>query len=115
MRRIIILGFILFSGQVAFCQEFLQVTTIESVVPGGLGRSRMITQSPSGELEEIKMENFYSMVGINFQNIRTNDKQITEKITELAKQGWKLQFVTSGVESSDSKAGIFITRYLFSE
>jgi hypothetical protein len=95
-------------------QEFLQITTVESVVPAGLGRSRMITKKPDGGIDEIKLENFFSLTGINFQNIRLNDKLITDHITQLAEQGWKLLFVTPGVYSADKSTGIFITRYLFS-
>ena len=63
--------------------EFSEVTVVESVVPGGLGRSRMVTSDKNGAMEEIKLENFFSMVGINFENIRNNDKVISDKITKL--------------------------------
>lgn len=39
--------------------DFQQLTTIESVVPAGGGRSRMIATSPSGTLEETEMKNFF--------------------------------------------------------
>jgi hypothetical protein len=94
--------------------EFLQVTAIESVVPGGLGRSRLITMSEGGKMDEIKLENFFSMVGINFENIRSNDRIITDKISDLTKQGWELKFTNTGVYGTDSSTGIYITRYLFS-
>lgn len=93
--------------------KYLQVTTIESVVPMGLGRSRMITMTPDGNMEEVKLENFYSAFGINFGNVRANDQMITDKIESLANEGWRLNQVTSGVESTEGKTGIFITRYLF--
>jgi hypothetical protein len=94
--------------------EFMQFTTVESVVPGGFGRSRMITTSTdNSKIDEIKLENFYSLVGINFSNIRHNDKMITSKITDFSADGWELLHVTSGVESGVDKTGLFITRYLF--
>jgi hypothetical protein len=95
--------------------EFQQITTIESVVPMGLGRSRMIATTPTGTMEEIKMENFFSAAGINFGNIRTNDKATTDKITQMVNSGWELQDITSGVYSGNenNSNGIFITRYLF--
>lgn len=65
---------------------------------------------------ETKLLNFYSMVGINFQNIASNDALISSKLTEMSKNGWELFTVTSGVESDAGKGdgkGIFITRYLF--
>ncbi len=93
--------------------QYTQVTTIESVVPGGLGRSRMITTDPSGEYKELDMENFFSMVGINFKNVRKNDKTITDKLNQMTEEGWTLDQVNSGVYSADKSTGIFVTRYLF--
>lgn len=97
----------------AKAQEFMQITTIESVVPGGLGRSRMVTVDENGKMRDEKMKNFFSMVGINFGNIRENDQQITNKISELTQEGWELIHVTPGVYGGAEGAGIFITRYLF--
>jgi len=94
--------------------EYKQITSVESVVPGGMGRSRIITTDETGsKVEEIKLENFYSLVGINFGNIMHNDIVITQKISQLANDGWELQEVTTGVESGADKTGLFITRYLF--
>lgn len=125
-------------------QEYKIVTVVESIVPMGLGRSRMIetksevdideltTERTDGttsgqrrvsrrnakvdNFEETKLLNFYSAVGINFQNIASNDAIITAKINELTSKGWKLAFVTSAVESDagkDDGNGIFITRLFF--
>jgi hypothetical protein len=65
---------------------------------------------------ETKMLNFFSMVGINFQNIASNDAIIASKLNEMDAQGFELAFVTSGVESDagkDDSSGIFITRLYF--
>lgn len=125
-------------------QEMKIITIVESIVPMGIGRSRIIehqtdvdhnqftTERIDGKdsrqgdvkrkaakidnLSETKLLNFYSGVGINFQNIASNDAIITSKINEMLSQGWKLQFVTSGVESEagkDDGNGIFITRLYF--
>jgi hypothetical protein len=125
-------------------QEYKVVTTVESIVPMGIGRSRMVDhlapsdyralttertdgkKSSQGDVkrdevkidnfEETKLLNFYSAVGINFQNIASNDAVISSKLTELAKEGWTLMYVTSGVESDAGDRdgnGIFITRYIF--
>jgi len=104
-----------FTNKTAVTYDFQQVTTIESVIPMGAGRSRMIATSPTGTLEETEMKNFFSVSGINFGNIRANDKATTDKISQLVNDGWELTQVTSGVYSgSDSGGnGIFITRYLF--
>lgn len=130
----------------ASAQEYKVVTIVESIVPAGLGRSRIIDnktnvnvadfttervngkESKQGDVKrsnvkvdtfsETKLLNFFSIGGINFQNIASNDAVITSKMNELAKQGWKLAFVTSGVESnagSQDGEGIFITRLVFSK
>ena len=91
---------------------YKQFSTIESVVPGGLGRSRVII-SDQGDQEVGKdLLNFFSMVGINFKNIANNDRMIVDQVNEYVSQGWELHTVTTGVQSND-KTGIFITRYLF--
>lgn len=123
--------------------EYKVVTSIESIVPMGIGRSMLVEnkqdvdisklsrdredgKSQQGnvkrkdakveEITETKLLNFYSGVGINFQNIASNDAIITAKMNELSNDGWELTFITSGVESDagdgDGK-GIFITRYVF--
>jgi len=119
------------------------VTSIESVVPMGLGRSRIVSEneeknytdftsertdeskkqnkSKRGDakvdnFEETKLLNFYSAVGINFQNVASNDAILSSKVNTMVSEGWDLAFVTSGVESDAGKGdskGIFITRYIF--
>ena len=124
--------------------EYRFMTTIESIIPMGLGRSRIIIENeeidPSvfttertdghtseqgkvrrsslkaNQFEETKLLNFYSAVGINFQNIASNDAIISAKLTQLGAQGWELMHVASSVESDagkDDGQGIFITRYTF--
>ncbi|MCE2734513.1 MAG: hypothetical protein O9302_04690 [Cyclobacteriaceae bacterium] len=143
MKKQIMLALLLISGG-AFAQEYKVITTVESIVPLGIGRSRMLDatqksdykalttarvdgkKSDQGDVkrddvkienfEETKLLNFYSAVGINFQNIASNDAVVSSKLTEMAKEGWELIFVTSGVESDAGKQdgeGIFITRYVF--
>lgn len=125
-------------------QEYKIMTTVESIVPMGVGRSRMVDSQTSADhkalttertdgkkssqgdvkrgdikierFEETKLLNFYSAVGINFQNITSNDAVVSSKLTELGGEGWSLVFVTSGVESdagAQDGNGIFITRYVF--
>lgn len=125
-------------------QQFKVVTIVESIVPMGIGRSRMIestqrvdadaatTERADGKksdqkdvdrsdlkidnFKETKLLNFYSGVGINFQNIASNDAMIADKMTKLTAEGWQLLHITSGVESDAGKEdgnGIFITRMYF--
>ena len=56
------------------------------------------------------------MVGINFQNIASNDALISSKLTEMVSNGWDLVYVTSAAESDAGKedgTGIYITRFIF--
>ena len=67
-------------------------------------------------LNESKLLNFYSLAGINFQNIASNDALITSKMNKMAEEGWELMFVTSAAESDAGKQdgeGIYITRLIF--
>ena len=108
--------------------EYQIVTAVESVIPGGLGRSRLLLSDDGGVLEEYKMENFFSLLGINFRNIKANDLLVVKKFNELGEEGWELSNTVSGVYSksdvsitysksgvgaSSSGEGIFITRYIF--
>ncbi|MBP0903089.1 hypothetical protein ACFSKN_14035 [Mariniflexile gromovii] len=123
--------------------EYKVITSVESIVPSGLGRSRIISanedknykeytstqteddnsrnKSDRGDIrvkdfDETKLLNFYNIAGIRFQNIAANDAVITSKINTMVEEGWDLAFVTSAVESDSGKddgQGIFITRYIF--
>jgi hypothetical protein len=97
--------------------KWLQITVVESVIPGGMGRSRMVSIDNKGDFEEVKINNFFSMVGINFKNIRENDQTVTNKIQELSNDGWELKHVVSGAFSGNegNQNGIFLTRYLLSK
>ncbi|MFD2568360.1 hypothetical protein [Pseudotenacibaculum haliotis] len=119
------------------------ITSVESIIPSGLGRSRLVsanedrnykdfTSSRSKEdngrnkskrskirvknFDETKLLNFYNIGGIRFQNIAANDAVVSSKLTDMISQGWDLVFVTSAVESDAGEKdgqGIFITRYIF--
>lgn len=109
----LVLGYSFRPTAEATAYTYRQFSTIESVVPGGLGRSRVII-SDQGDQEVGKdLLNFYSMVGINFKNVASNDRLIVETINEFNSTGWELHAVTTGVQSGDKGGGIFITRYLF--
>lgn len=114
MKKILLGLLFVLHYSMSFSQEYMQITAIESIIPGGFGRSRLIATKPDGQIEELPLENFFSMVGINFANIRMNDKIITTKLNDYAKQGWSVVSVTSGVYSGSENraAGIFITRYV---
>ena len=68
------------------------------------------------DLKESTLVNFYSLVGINFQNIASNDAMMTSLLKKYNKDGWELVHITSAVESDAGKGdgdGIFITRFYF--
>mgnify|MGYP000843845417 CR=1 FL=1 len=112
--------------------EYKVVTSVESIVPNGIGRSRLISsnvernyddftserssdkkedgrnKSKRSEIrvkdfEETKLLNFYNIGGIRFQNIVSNDAVITSKLVKMGQEGWELAFVTSSSESDAGK------------
>jgi len=147
MKKIITVALtFIMCANLTWSQEYKVITIVESIVPMGAGRSRIIEnqgsinisditteregdQSKSGDvkrsdlkkaddnLKETKLLNFYSLVGINFGNIASNDVIIAAKMNEMTKEGWKVAYITSGVESDGGTgdgSGIFITRIFFS-
>lgn len=108
-------GVYAFSPNVNQRYEYKQISAVESVIPGGLGRSRLLTTTENGTAIEKDLKNFYSMVGINFGNISNNDQVIIDRVNEYINEGWELVHITSGVQSptDGGKTGIFITRYIF--
>lgn len=98
-------------------KQFMQITTVESVVAGGLGRSKMIITNADGTQKEYDLENLFSMVGINFRNIKENEDKILRTIREYTSSGWKLDQVTALTLSQNNSGagGIFMTRYLLSK
>jgi hypothetical protein len=96
-------------------EEFMEITTVESVVPMGLGRSKMMITYANGSQEEVKLENLYSGIGINFSNIQANDNAVVQKLNSMTADGWHLEQVIAGVQSptDEGKQGIYLTRYFF--
>ena len=94
--------------------EYMSLTTVESIVPGGLGRSRMLIDGGNGNLDEQKIKNIYSMVGIKMENIFYNDQDVVAKLNDLSTEGWELAFANTGVQSPSQggSTGIYCTRYI---
>ncbi len=144
MKKIVLIAsFLLVASMDANAQQIKIITSVESIVPNGIGRSRIIdaqeekdfseytseqtakdntrNKSKRGDIrvkdfEETKLLNFYNIAGIRFQNIAANDAVISSKLTTMVQDGWELMFVTSGVESDSGTGdgnGLFITRYVF--
>ena len=91
--------------------QYRQITTIESTVSGGGGRSKLIITYEDGKQEEMDMLNLFSLLGINFKNIQSNDAKIVNVLTEFAKQGWKLVATIPLVPVSEDNS-LCMTRYL---
>jgi hypothetical protein len=49
--------------------QYLQMTTIESIVAGGIGRSRLLFSPDFKGTKEAQMENLFSLTGINTKNV----------------------------------------------
>jgi hypothetical protein len=145
MKKLLILSFIFLLSffEISAQIEYKVITSVESIVPNGVGRSRIIsanedknykeftsTQTENDktrnksdraeirvkDFDETKLLNFYNIGGIRFQNIAANDALISSKINTMIEEGWELAFVNSAVESECGKGdgqGIFITRYIF--
>ncbi|TFG79307.1 MAG: hypothetical protein E4H26_00090 [Flavobacteriales bacterium] len=142
-KTFILIGLIMAGTMEINAQQFKIITSVESIVPSGIGRSRLVdgneekdykeftsertdedntrNKSDRGEIriknfEETKLLNFYNIAGIRFQNIAANDAVVSSKLTAMAADGWELVYVTSAVEADagkDDGQGIFITRYIF--
>jgi hypothetical protein len=92
---------------------FMQITTIESVVNGGLGRSRMIITKEDGSQEEKELNNLFSLAGINFKNIRENENTLLGTLKAYTDKGWKLYSTTPlTLSPNEGGNGIFMTRYM---
>ncbi|WP_179344151.1 hypothetical protein [Winogradskyella ursingii] len=144
---LVVAGFFSFSfindEEPAAQTEYKVITAVESIVPSGLGRSRLISSNEDRnfeeftsersddddernkskrsnirvkDFEETKLLNFYNIAGIRFQNIVANDAVVSSKLTAMANEGWELMFINSAVESDSGEGdgqGIFVTRYTF--
>ncbi|WP_167617745.1 hypothetical protein [Maribellus sediminis] len=96
--------------------DYKQVTTLESVVGAGLGRSSVMATTDTGTvvLSQYELKNFFSAAGINMGNVQTNEQTIVTMIFDMQTKGWELFSITSTALNTDTKRqGIFITRYLF--
>ncbi len=133
MKRILFILIAMIAMSVSAQQyEYKVVTSVESIIPSGLGRSRLISSNEDRDykqftstrsddkkkdkrnksdrseirvknFDETKLLNFFNLGGIRFQNIVANDAVITSKINDMVANGWELAFVNSGVESYGGK------------
>lgn len=94
-------------------QKLMQITSMESVVGGGLGRSKMLITKEDGSQEELDMNNLFSLTGLNIKNIKENESQILTVLKKFLEDGWKLQStIPLTLSPGQNGNGIFMTRYL---
>jgi hypothetical protein len=113
------------AGSALFSQEknlatntmaFMQITTIESVVSAGIGRSKMIVTKEDGSQEEKELNNLFSISGINFKNVKENETTLITTLKSYTEKGWKLVSATPlTLSPNESGNGIFMTRYLLTK
>lgn len=96
--------------------KLMQLTSVESLVGGGAARSRLITSNAEGSIQEQELGHFFSLVGIKFDNIRSNDITIAAKLEDYINDGWELISSNSSFASRTSGTGgdngVIITRYV---
>ena len=88
--------------------QYAVVTSIESIIPAGLGRSRMIVNK-----EDLNTANFTT---VRTDGVKSDMGTVKREDLKMAAVGWELTFVTTGVESEAGTTdgeGIFVTRYIF--
>lgn len=131
MKKIYLIIALLASALTSEAQvyEYQVIASVESIIPSGLGRSRLISSNENRNykdftttrtdgkkvkdkrnksdrsdirvknFDETKLLNFFNIAGIRFQNIAANDAVISSKINTMSENGWELAFVSSAVES----------------
>lgn len=93
--------------------EWRVVTVVESVVPGKLGRSKVLTIDSNGATSEIDIQNMFSLTGINFKNLQDNNRSITDLLAKNAADGFELVQIVPGNFGDNNSQGIFMTRFIF--
>lgn len=97
-------------------KQFMQITSVESVIGGGMGRSKLIVTNADGTQTDTDLNNLFSMAGINFSNIKENEDKVLRTIKQYTTNGWKVeQVIPLSLSPSNNGMGIFMTRYLLSK
>ncbi|MCC2548270.1 hypothetical protein LJY25_17605 [Hymenobacter sp. BT175] len=92
--------------------SIMEMTTIESVIAGGMGRSKVSFVPEYKGVKEAQLENLFSLTGLNLGNVRKNEESIQSYLQQLSDDGWEL--VTSvPLTYSLQGSGLFMTRYIF--
>jgi len=100
------------AAQASGSYSYQMVTTIESVVAGGFGRSKVSYTPVYKGIKEAPMENLFSLTGLNMSNLQKNEETILAITQQMAGDGFELVQAVP-LTSSIQGGGIFMTRYLF--
>ncbi|TGE14587.1 hypothetical protein [Hymenobacter elongatus] len=92
--------------------SFMQMTTIESVIAGGMGRSKVSFTPEFKGAKEGVLENLFSLTGLNLGNLRKNEESINTYMQQISDDGWEL-VSTVPLTYSLPGSGLFMTRYVF--
>jgi len=87
--------------------QYMQITALETHIKGGFGRSSLVISYPDSQ-EESELMNYQSMTGINFANVKNNEKKIVAALNKATSMGYKMKWLESGVSE-----GIYVTKYVF--
>lgn len=93
--------------------EWRVVTVVESVVPGKLGRSKVLTIDNNGVSSETEIQNIFSLTGINFTNLQANNRNVADLLAKNSAEGYELVEVVPGNFGDNNSQGIFMTRFIF--
>ena len=91
---------------------YQQVTTLESVVAGGFGRSKVLFTPAFKGMADAPLENLFSLTGINMSNVLKNEETISRLMQTMNDEGFTLVQAVP-LTSSIQGGGIFMTRYIF--
>ena len=93
----------------------MPVLTLKNLYEDDLGQSKMLITNPDGSQKKSDMNNWFSLVGINFKSFKENEDQVLKTLKSFTDEGWKLAQVTPfPLSPSGNSPGIFMTRYLLS-
>ena len=122
-KTFLVTAFTIAVWSTAIAQEYKIITVVEAVATSATAKSRIIeTKSkidsdkittervggrkvkqkkvkrkdrPPNNFAETKLNNLYTIRGVNFNNIAYNDAVLTDRINKLTKEGWEMVFVNN--------------------
>lgn len=104
--------FMSFNNSKPFASQYIHVNILESTIPGGGGRSKIIVTDASGATKEnIDIKNYYSLLGLNFKNIMKNDGNVAKILNKYAGEGYEVVSSSSSTVGNE-KLAVFVTKII---